>query len=81
MFLDEGSSEFVIENNLIHHTARSPLRFHRAGKIEVRNNQWTLPPNTPPMRFNATDPAGIHASGNTILDAQSLKSPRRPPHR
>jgi hypothetical protein len=74
MFLDEGSSEFVIEGNLIHDTARSPLRFHKAGKIEVRGNSWVLPPNIPPMRFNRTDPADIHARDNTVLDANSLKA-------
>ncbi len=72
MFLDEGSSEFVIENNLIHDTDRSPLRFHKAGKIEVRNNSWILPPGTPPTVFNSTDPADIDAHDNTVLDPAGL---------
>lgn len=64
MFLDEGSSEFIIENNLIYGTDRSPLRFHKAGKITVCGNHWTLPEGAPPLRFNATDPAVIEASDN-----------------
>ena len=64
MFLDEGSSEFFIENNLIYGTDRSPLRFHKAGKISVRRNHWALPEGIPPLRFNATDPAVIEASDN-----------------
>lgn len=72
MFLDEGSSGLVIEGNLIHGTVRSPLRFHKAGPIEVRRNAWRLPPDTPPLRFNATDPAAISAAGNEELDDAGL---------
>jgi hypothetical protein len=72
MFLDEGSSEFVIEDNLIHSTDRSPLRFHRAGPIEVRGNAWLLPDKTPALRFNSTDPAKIRATDNKELDQAQL---------
>jgi len=72
MFLDEGSSEFTIEGNLIHHTVRSPLRFHKAGPIKVRNNSWLLPENTPELRFNNTPPENITATDNTVLDPAAL---------
>jgi hypothetical protein len=72
MFLDEGSSGFTIEHNLIHATDRSPLRFHKAGPLEVRDNAWRLPPGTPALRFNATDPAAIAARDNRELDAAAL---------
>jgi hypothetical protein len=72
MFLDEGSSEFRIEGNLIFATHRSPLRFHKAGKIEVKGNRWVLPKGIPALRFNATDPAVIDESGNQVLDQPAL---------
>lgn len=74
MFLDEGSSEFTIERNLIHHTDRSPLRFHKAGPLEVRHNAWTVPANTQPLRFNNTPPEKIHASDNTVLEPSALEA-------
>jgi hypothetical protein len=72
MFLDEGSSEFRIEENLIHGTQRSPLRFHKAGRIEVSGNHWVLPENMPPLRFNATDPAVIEAHDNVAVDQAAM---------
>jgi hypothetical protein len=72
MFLDEGSSGFLIEENLIHGTDRSPLRFHKAEKITVRGNSWLLPQGIPPLRFNATDPALIDARDNPELQADAL---------
>jgi hypothetical protein len=74
MFLDEGSSEFLIENNLIYGTDRSPLRFHKARKITVRGNHWTLPEGTPPLRFNATDPAVVDAADNTAIAPGAMET-------
>ena len=72
MFLDEGSSGFLIEGNLIHGTDRSPLRFHKAGNLTVTGNQWRLPPQIPPLRFNATDPALIDAKANSELTPAAM---------
>lgn len=72
MFLDEGSSGFLIEKNLIHGTDRSPLRFHKAGKITVSGNQWQLSQGIPPLRFNATDPAVVDAKDNSELGPAAL---------
>lgn len=74
MFLDEGSSGFVIERNLIHHIDRSPLRFHKAGKLEVRNNMWLPGPGIPDLRFNNTAPANIDARDNRVLDEAELET-------
>lgn len=38
MFLDEGSTDFTIDYNLIVDTFQPPIRFHRAGKNLVENN-------------------------------------------
>ena len=68
MFLDEGTTDIVIENNLIHAVARSPLRFHKAGVNLVRNNHLVLGgANVPVVRYNATDSKNITLEGNTII--------------
>ena len=74
LFLDEGSSGFLIEGNLIFATDKSPLRFHKAGNITVAGNRWVLPGDTPPLRFNATDPAVIDARENLALDQQAMNA-------
>lgn len=68
MFLDEGSSEFLIDGNVIHSTDRSPLRFHKASNITVRGNLWSLTDKMPPLRFNNTDPATIDAHDNSGIE-------------
>jgi len=69
MFLDEGTTEIVIEGNLIHGTARSPLRFHKAGKNLVRNNVMELGKGVPVVRYNATDSKNITLEGNKTVQA------------
>ena len=67
MFLDEGTTDMVIENNLIHDIARSPLRFHKAGRNLVRNNHWAPGKDIPLVRYNATDPKNITLQDNTAI--------------
>jgi hypothetical protein len=60
MFLDEGTKGFTIEDNFIHGTDKSPLRFHRADTNVVRNNYLIVPNSGVPMiRYNATPEANI----------------------
>ncbi len=68
MFLDEGTDQIVIEQNLIYDVARSPLRFHRAVENIVRNNILVLwDAKTPSIRYNATDPKTIRKIDNEIV--------------
>ena len=68
MFLDEGTTDIVIEKNLIYNTVRSPLRFHKAGKNLVRNNHMALAKaNVPLVRYNATDSKNITLEANTTI--------------
>lgn len=67
MFLDEGSTGLLIERNIIHGLARAPLRFHRAGQNDVRDNIWTIPDGQVAIRFNNTPEANIHAESNTVV--------------
>ena len=64
MFLDEGSTDLLIEGNLIHDIARSPLRFHKAGKNLVTGNVLVHPARAPTVRYNATPQANIALENN-----------------
>jgi hypothetical protein len=73
MFLDEGSDQMVIEGNVIYETDRCPLRFHQARSMTVQGNTLVLPDSdTPPLRFNSTDPQTIQTVDNTIVTRQEF---------
>jgi len=67
MFLDEGTTELVIEGNLIHDTVRSPLRFHRARENLVKGNIVTLREGVPIVRYNVTPAKYITLQDNTVI--------------
>lgn len=65
MFLDQGSTSITIEDNTIYAIARSPLRFHQAGKNLVRNNTlYRKNEQTPHLRFNNTPEENITDQNN-----------------
>ena len=68
MFLDEGSDQITIEQNVIHGVVRSPLRFHRAEELLVRQNVLVVPDrDVPPVRFNNTPERNIQQQDNEVL--------------
>jgi hypothetical protein len=69
MFIDEGSTDMLIENNLIHNVARSPLRFHKAGVNLVKANVLVCGKDVPPVRYNATPEANIKLEANLTPEA------------
>lgn len=72
MFLDEGTRELLIENNIVYSIARSPLRFHKAKHpIMVRNNVLVCDDNIPPIAYNSTKEDDIQKVDNTILNEAS----------
>jgi hypothetical protein len=78
MFLDEGTKELVVENNIIYNIARSPLRFHRAQYPNlVLDNFLACSEGIPPIRYNNTLEDDIRKSGNLILDQTSESDMRR----
>lgn len=85
MFLDEGSDQVIIADNVIFNTVRSPLRFHKAEQIVVRNNNLVVPnTDTPPLRFNSTSERTIEQVENRILvrsefDPQAVTLPMTGP--
>ena len=85
MFLDQGTKGFVIENNFIHGTDKSPLRFHRADTNLVKRNYLIVPNATVPMiRYNNTPEANITVVDNitkvddldAVIDAWQKKIDR-----
>jgi hypothetical protein len=73
MFIDEGSTGILIEHNLIYDIAKSPLRFHRAGKNIVSDNILICAAATPPVRLNNTPQDNIVQRDNQILTDSILK--------
>lgn len=76
MFLDQGSSGFTIERNLIHGVAKSPLRFHRAKGNVVLKNRWELGAGIPGIRYNRTEEEDILKEGNVALSPDELQKAR-----
>jgi hypothetical protein len=68
MFLDEGTTGFTIEGNLIHDIAGRPLRFHKATANLVRNNILAGGKGGP-IEYNATSPANIKLEDNIVVEA------------
>jgi hypothetical protein len=64
MFLDEGTKDVLVENNLIYNIAKSPLRFHKASTNFVKNNYLFSNGETPAIAYNNTLPENIHQEGN-----------------
>ena len=68
MFLDEGITDVVVENNLVYNIAKSPLRFHKATKNLVKNNLFFCIDNNPPIRYNSTKEDDIQKVDNKIFN-------------
>ncbi len=69
IFMDEGSTEILVEGNTIFQTARSPIRFHKAGRNEIRENRLLLLPGIEPFTFNSTPQEVIVFTKNDIQNA------------
>jgi hypothetical protein len=67
MFLDEGITDVIVENNLIYNIAKSPLRFHKATKNLVKNNFFFCTGGNPPIRYNSTREDDIKKVDNKVF--------------
>ena len=67
MFLDEGTKDILIKDNIIYNIAKSPLRFHRASTNTVADNVLLCADEVPPIRYNTTLESNIHLQNNRIL--------------
>ena len=68
MFLDEGITDVVVENNLIYNIAKSPLRFHKATKNLVKGNYLFCTGGNPPIRYNSTKEEDIEKLDNKVVN-------------
>jgi hypothetical protein len=72
VFFDQGTSELLVEDNVIYRVHRSPLRFHLCEENTVRDNTLVVPEGVPPYRYNSTDPAKItYENNHLVTPAQS----------
>ena len=67
MFLDEGTTNIIIENNAFYGIDKSPLRFHKAGVNRVKNNFLEMSPGNLPIRYNRTEENDIKQNNNKII--------------
>lgn len=70
MFLDEGITDVVVENNLIYNIAKSPLRFHKATTNLVKGNYLFCANQNPPIRYNATKEEDIQKVDNKVFNEE-----------
>jgi hypothetical protein len=75
LFIDEGSSELLIEENTIYNIARSPIRFHKAENNTLRKNVLVTSGGTSPFRYNSTDESSMIYNSNTTPDSKSWTPP------
>jgi len=73
MFLDEGTTDVVVANNLIYNISKSPLRFHRATTNLVKNNFLFCGEETPPIRYNNTNEEDIQKIENRVFHESDSK--------
>lgn len=67
IFMDEGSSEIEVRDNIIFNVKRSPIRFHRAEENLVRDNFLVSEPDVPTFRYNRTNEDVIDKRDNQIV--------------
>jgi hypothetical protein len=72
MFLDEGTTDVLVENNLIYNIAKSPLRFHKATINLVKDNYLFCAGDNLPIRYNSTKEDDIWKQGNKVFNNGDL---------
>ena len=77
MFLDEGTKEFTIKNNVVFNTEQSSLRFHQADKNIVQDNILSNKEGVPMIRYNSTPEANIELINNRDLKPDSEEVQKR----
>ncbi len=67
MFLDEGTTDVEVANNLIYKITKSPLRFHRATTNLVKENVLFCGEGVAPVRYNNTKEEDIQQVDNKVF--------------
>jgi len=75
IFMDEGSSDILVEGQTIYNIGRSPIRFHKALEITLRRNTLVCQPGVPPYRYNRTDPKTLRFEDDRVIEAGQWEPP------
>jgi len=68
MFLDQGTTDLLIADNIIYNVDRAPLRFHQCTTNISRNNVLVVPSGQPPYRYNNTNAEDITREGDMVIE-------------
>ena len=79
IFMDEGSSEMVVEENTIYNIERSPIRFHRAQDNTLRRNTLVTRPGVAPIAYNNAQADTMTMEANQAIEAADWKPGRGDP--
>lgn len=74
LFLDEGTTGFTIERNVIFDVSSPPLRFHKANACLVRNNRVSVAAGVPFVRYGNTPEANVRLEANSLVPAEQIKA-------
>ncbi|UCD75586.1 MAG: right-handed parallel beta-helix repeat-containing protein [Phycisphaerales bacterium] len=69
VFMDEGTTEIVLEGNVIWNAARTPIRFHRTRENTVRSNIFVIAGDGAIAAYNAASPEHITYRRNLTPEA------------
>ena len=76
IFMDQGSSEILVQGNVITGAKCSPMRFHLTGKNTLKENQCFHPSGVEPLKFNNTPKENIKIIDNLFqVEGLSEASP------
>jgi hypothetical protein len=76
IFMDEGSSEILVQQNIIHEITRSPIRFHKALNNKIVDNQLAHADDVPMFKFNACQESAMRFENNRrLVNPGELPSP------
>jgi hypothetical protein len=79
IFMDEGSSEILVDNNTIYNIAKSPIRFHKAAGVTLRNNRLVSAPGVPAVRYVNSQEQTMTLTDNQLLEANTWQPPANDP--
>ena len=80
-FLDQGSSEILVESNVIYDVGQSPIRFNLTGRNLIRKNVLVPPSQREPLGFGRsgkTPGTEVVAEENVVIEDPATWTPPQP---
>ncbi|MDZ4820727.1 MAG: right-handed parallel beta-helix repeat-containing protein [Planctomycetota bacterium] len=69
IFLDQGSSQILVDNNTIHSIAKSPIRFHMSKLITLRQNRLATPRKIPAFEYVKANAREMIMENNAVISS------------